>query len=514
MRRAAILFLSTVLASAAWGQGSITGTVLAPGGSGLAGCDLDFFDSVTGDEQTLVSGDLTGPGGVFLVTIPPGTYDMLVLPPLGTPILTKWVEGIVVASLTDLGTIPLDPGVFLSGTVSNFLNFPVGDADIDVEISATGESLTLQADKTAPTGSFQVVVPATTIDVGIDPEGALGPTLSPVEIRGLGVCADTDLGTISLGPGFFLTATVFGGFFPIEGADIDVKPAGGGPKLFTPGDNTDATGFVDVVVPPGTYDVEVGAPLAAKRVAKVVPNVLVAGTTSVGPVFLESGFYLMGTVTGPAGQPIEKVDLDVEDEATGLDVETPGDDTNALGLYKVVVPAGTYTLDFDPAPLSPFESDDFSNVVVTGDATFDATLGATSCVGPAHYGAGTPGSGGAAPTIETSNFARTGSSSFCLTVRSGLGGAFVVLAFGAAPASLPVLGGTLLVEPSFGFNTLHSILTGPSGAPCVGARVFPLPIPNDPALIGGTVYFQAATIDTGAPQDLALTDGLEVVVCD
>jgi hypothetical protein len=513
MRKSAILIACSVLAAPIWGQASVSGTVLAPGGAGLAGCDLDFFDSATGVAQTLVSGDITGAGGAFLVGIPPGTYDLLVLPPPGTPILPEWALGVAVSTLTDVGTIQLDPGVLLSGTLANFLNAPVGDADIDVEIAATGESVTLQGDTTEPTGFFEVAVPATRLHIFFDPEGALGPTLVPHQIRDLTLCADTSLGTVTLGPGFVLSASVFGGLLPIANADLDVRPAGGGPKLFTPGDNSDANGFVDVVVPAGTYEVSIGAPIAAKRVATVLPNVLVAGTTSLGPVLLPSGQYLMGTVTDSTGQPIPRVDLDVEDEATGEEVETPNDDTDAMGHFKIVVPAGTYTVEFDPAPLTPYESDDISNVTVTGDTTLDAVLPGTSCTLPAHYGTATPGTGGVAPTIETSNYPRIGTSSFRLIVRSGLGGAFGVLAFGAAPANLSLLGGTLLVDPTFGFNTLHTVLTGPSGAACVGSRSFPMPIPNSAVLVGGAVYFQAATVDPAAPEDIAFTDGLEVVVC-
>ena len=54
-------------------------------------------------------------------------------------------------------------------------------------------------------------------------------------------------------PGFLMTALVRGpGGAALENVDTDVLDSLTGAQLYTPGDNTDEFGLVDVVVPAGT----------------------------------------------------------------------------------------------------------------------------------------------------------------------------------------------------------------------------------------------------------------------
>jgi len=516
MRTVILVSFLLLAAPFARGQGFVSGTVLNPSGVGLAGCNLDFFFAGTGNEQGNVSGDFTAAGGVFLTTVPAGTYDMLVWPPTGFPARPKWVFGIVVTNLlvTNVPTIQLDPAYLLSGTVTNPTGFPVSGVNIDIEDAATGLDLLINGDNTGLTGTFLIAVPqGTTLNVLFKTSQAALPLLSPKAILGIKPCTNLNLGTIALAPGFLLSATVFANGFPLANADIDVRPAAGGPKLYTPGDNSSATGFVDVVVPAGTYNVEVDPPFGPAFVAQIVSNVVVAANVYLGTVTLPNGFLLTGTVTGPAGQPLAGVDIDVEIPLTGVELPTPNDDTNALGQYQVVVPAGTYTLDFDPPSFSPFQGVDFQNVLVSGNLTFNASLPASACTVPAHYGAGTTGTGGVVPTLATSDFARLGSTSFRVDLVDARGGAPVVLALGAAPISIPLLGGTVLVSPIPFLITTFAASSPPAGASCVGVASFPLPIPGDPALLGGAVFLQGLVVDPVGPFGFALTDGLQVVVC-
>jgi hypothetical protein len=512
-----VILLSFLLLAAplARGQGFVTGTVLDPSGVGLAGCNLDFFFAGSGSEQTNVSGDLTGAGGVFLATIPAGTYDMLAWPPAGFPARPEWTFGVVVANaaVTNVGTIQLDPAYLLSGTVTNSTGFPVSGVNIDVEDAATGEDLLISGDNTGLTGTFLIAVPVgTTLNVLFKPSTLIFPLLAPKGIFGLTPCVNTNLGTVALAPGFVLSATVFANGFPLANADIDVHPAGGGPKLYTPGDNSSALGLVDVVVPTGTYDVEFNPPIGPPFVSQVLAGVVVGGNLSLGVVTLPTGFFLTGTVTGPLGQPLAGVDIDVEVPLTGADIPTPNDNTNVLGQYQVVVPAGTYDVDFDPAPFAPVQGLENQNVVVAGNTTLNAMLPASTCTAPSHYGTPTPGTGGFAPTLETNDFARLGST-FRVDFVNVRGGTFGALALGAAPTSIPLLGGTLLVSPVPILLSFNASFTGPASVPCVGSASFPFPIPVQPVLVGGSVFFQGLAFDPAAPLGFAWTDGLQVVVC-
>jgi hypothetical protein len=76
----------------------------------------------------------------------------------------------------------------------------------------------------------------------------------------------------------------------------------------------------------------------------------------------------------------------------------------------------------------------------------------------------------------------------------------------AASAHLPLFGGVVLVDPG---AVLAAPLTGVTG----GAGVQVVPIPADPSLAGARVYAQAGQVDPGAPAGVALSNGLEIVVC-
>ena len=69
------------------------------------------------------------------------------------------------------------------------------------------------------------------------------------------------------------------------------------------------------------------------------------GFTSLAPAAT-----LTGRVVGPTGTPVSTVDIDVESAATGVALATPGDNTNARGVFSFTVPAGTYNI----ALLPPF----------------------------------------------------------------------------------------------------------------------------------------------------------------
>ena len=75
------------------------------------------------------------------------------------------------------------------------------------------------------------------------------------------------------------------------------------------------------------------------------------------------------------------------------------------------------------------------------------------------------------------------------------------------PAELPLFGGTLLVDPG-------AMLLVPVAADAAGEVVLPLPVPNDPALVGGTLYQQLALRDAGQPVGWAFSNRLAATFCD
>ncbi|MGH7149367.1 MAG: LVIVD repeat-containing protein [Planctomycetota bacterium] len=135
-----------------------------------------------------------------------------------------------------------------------------------------------------------------------------------------------------------------------------------------------------------------------------------------------------------------------------------------------------------------------------------------SCGVPRRYGAGTAGSGGFVPEIDwDGGHARVGNPTFRLEARRLLGGTFAALAIASAPASVPVLGITLLVSP---VPPPVLLLVPVAGAgPGAGTAALTLPIPNDPDLANGTGYAQWIALDPGGPQGFSASAGVEVTLC-
>ena len=75
------------------------------------------------------------------------------------------------------------------------------------------------------------------------------------------------------------------------------------------------------------------------------------------------------------------------------------------------------------------------------------------------------------------------------------------------PAAIPILGGTLLVQPPV--LTVALTLGGAAGQPGAGSGSVPLSLPNNQALIGLRLNFQAMFVDPGAGSGVSMTNGLE-----
>ncbi|HET6203663.1 MAG TPA: hypothetical protein VFI25_12785 [Planctomycetota bacterium] len=96
-----------------------------------------------------------------------------------------------------------------------------------------------------------------------------------------------------------------------------------------------------------------------------------------------------------------------------------------------------------------------------------------------------------------------GNAGFSLTVATNGPSAAGVVAAGLGSASLPNflgLGFTLLVDPA------QVLFVGSHGG------TIPLPIPNDPTLVGARVFFQSFHVDGGASAGIAATEGVEVTI--
>ncbi len=492
----------------------ITGQVVNASGVGIAGVNINADNLGSGGDPDLFN-DGTDALGFFSTTVTPGgTFDFLFIPPDGSGYAVKTLKDVTVAGTLNLGQVTLAVGATLTGQVRNTLGQPLAGINFDVMDQATGEIQYTSNDVTDAFGNFSFVAPMGSWDLSLQSTLATGAQMAP-QLLPQTLTGNVNLGVITMQAGFSLSGTVLKpNFAGVAGADIDVLDAGGN-QLYTPGDNTGATGFVDVIVPAGTFSIKICPPLANKLVTKLVTGVVVAGATGFGTVQLQAGQILSGTVTNLLGQPLANVDVDARFSLTGVDIPLCDDNTNAAGVYQVVVPnSNTIKVIFTPTYDVPYGSQTIASVVIT---TVNVVQNGVLPNCPFHtaYGAGLAGLGGFVPLLGSSGGApRLGNPNWAIHVSQGRGGATSFLIVGVAPTALPFKGGSLLVNIfSLPGLVLTLPLSGPAGVAGAGAFTLPAAVPPAPSGAGFTWYAQVVVKDAAAPIGYAMSNGMSVTWC-
>ncbi len=353
-------------------------------GQGVAGVNIDAKNLGGGGDPTLLN-DGTDANGFFHVTIPAGNYRIIFnppAPPASTDLITT-VEPVAVAGTFNMGNVSLTHGVSVSGQLRNPSAVGVPGVNIDV-IDSNGDNIDLLNDTSDATGNFNLAVPLGPIELRFDTTGVSGQTLAPKKMD-LNLSNNTSLGTVNLAQGFLLSAIVRGpGSIPIADCDLDVHESGSGIELYTPSDNSNASGFVDTLIPAGNFTFEFCPPFAQGLVAGLVGPQTVSGTTNLGIVNLVSGVVLSGTIRDYLNTPVVGADVDISLSSTGAKVPTCADNSGAGGAYQIIVPTGTFTVRFSPPNGSPLGSDFDYNVVISGNTVRNGVLPqghATFCYG-------------------------------------------------------------------------------------------------------------------------------------
>lgn len=514
IRAAALPFALLCAAPAAFAQTFATGTAVDVNNVGIVGADLDFFHQDGKESNTRNDG--TGAGGAFNTEVRdgPDLYDVAINPPYGAALLPARIEDVFIVGTTNLGTITLPPGNLVEGRAIDSTGVPVVGAKVKVFDSATGDNVFIPHALTDALGEFKFALPAGTYDVAIDPTLLLGPLMAPAQRLDVVVNAGVQLGDLTLPAGYLLSATCKLGAAPIVGLDIDVIDSATHEKLYTPGDSTDALGFVDVVIPAGTFDLRFEPQLVQKIVAQELPAVVVTGNKPLGTISFISGSYLSGTVTDAGtGAPITNVDIDVIDPVSGTQFFLGSDNTDAAGFYKVVVPGGTWDVDFEANLPVDYAAKIVAGVVVAGDTTLNTTL--APCPAGVHYGSAVAGSGGFVPTVASvGDPLRLGATAVDLRISDALGGSLCFFTLGTSDASIPFKAGALLVDPGAAFYVMVALpLSGPAGVPGAGSFDVVDEIPDDATLEGVHLYVQVIVADPGAAKKVAMSDGLDLVIC-
>lgn len=370
-----MLTLILGLTGQAWGQclptsWVVTGTVLDGNGVGIQGVDIDVVDPFTGLPLTVSQGLTLADGSFTLIiceVIPSGFYDFLFQTSPTMPYFDLLLQTINLTGNTDLGSVVLDDASVASGRVIGDAGQPYAQVDLDFFDPVTGQETIFSGDFTDGDGFFSIKVISDFWDVRF----TQGPTTSPVALvprllQDVAVFANVDLGDVVLHDGQNFSGVIQNSSgAPVSGADIDVVDPVTDEKFLTPGDNSNSAGVFEVLVPAGSWELEVDPPQGSGLVSALFPIAVPVGGVDIGVVTLAAGFPVSGTVVDVDGDVIADTDLDFFIAATGVEIPTAHDNANSSGVFSVQVEPDTYDIAFRPRFVSGAAPLVIDSVVVT-----------------------------------------------------------------------------------------------------------------------------------------------------
>ncbi len=354
----------------AYAQFSISGTVTDPGLTPVPNVDI-FLYTAQGDPIGIPP-TITDASGFYTITgLPSGTYGVGFEPSTASGLLVHYEPNVVVTSNVTLD-VTLQQGYFLTGFVTDTFGVGIPDIDLNVYDQASGNKLVTPGDNTDATGFYEVVIPLGTFRLRW--RAVNGEKLVPVELENITVNGDTSV-SISMLPGFFVSGTVVDNLGqPVFDADLDFEDAITGQLIATPGDNTDVFGYYSAIIPAGFMNINVEPKVADKLVADEKYAVPISNDTVIN-FTLQAGVYVSGTVSAAnGGAAVGGADIDVWDAVTHVKLTTPGDNTDALGQYLMVVPAGLLNIGYQPPVATLLAPIVLNNVNVVNDTIIDVTV--------------------------------------------------------------------------------------------------------------------------------------------
>lgn len=261
----------------------------------------------------------------------------------------------------------------ISGTVRNPLAQPVAGVDILLN-DDNGNPIGIPPTVTGPAGTYSITgLPNGRYEVIFEP-----PTLARLvatSVPNIDVNNNDPVVDVTLQAGFLLSGFVRDSLgAPLADIDLQVEYQATNDPIITPGDNTDITGYYDVVVPAADLTVRWRTVLpTAPPYIDVTMDLTITGDTTID-VTMILGVFVSGTVRKTGGVSVANANLDFVVSATGVKLDTPGDVTDVTGFYRVHVPRQHYDIRVKPDPLQRLAAVEETGVAVSADMVKNFTL--------------------------------------------------------------------------------------------------------------------------------------------
>lgn len=354
----------------------ITGTVVGSGGFNPAGGNLNAYDFV--GTKLFTPNDAISATGTFAITVPLGYNIIRAVPPVGSPLIpAEWKYTNVTGPITLPTTTMLRGYPMTMTVVDDVSGVPINGITIQVTDAITGALISQVNDVTNAFGAASLLVPFSVLDLFLDP--STGDAHMPTMLYGLiSTPGPNALGQVRIKRAVTVSGGLLGPAGGVANADMDAYTPDGF-KMFTPKDNTSATGLFSVRVPAGSTRFTAQPPIASGLVGADIGYVNVAALTPIPNLTTQAGNLITGTVTGPNG-PEANANLNVYDMATGTLQIVTGDHTDAAGNYSMVLPNGNWRILVSSAPGSQGKPYVCDNVLVAGPMIQNFVLPAKTMV--------------------------------------------------------------------------------------------------------------------------------------
>ena len=346
----------------------VTGTVLTPSLTAAANVDLKWVNVAT-DHHTFLTKTLTDAAGQYAVRVPSGTWKIDFRPAAGST-FGDAVRASLVVGASDISGLSdvLKTGFAVTGTVrTKSGNLKLSNVDVSFYDKCTGLLVATSHDNTDINGIFSVIMPAGEYTFTIDPPACDG--LESSHVGTALITGPSNLGTFALGTGVLVTGLVLApNGQPLGGAKLkfyDIT-AVGNPRQGATHDRTDATGHFSLLVPSGTYDVNVEPPPGVNCLVYHLPALLVGPSgANVGTLQTASGIAVSGHIQGPGAVPTLNVNINLTEHFTRANQRLSNDNSDASGDFTVYAQPGVYDIHYDTPACDGLASGQQDSVTIT-----------------------------------------------------------------------------------------------------------------------------------------------------
>lgn len=359
-----LLLLVGSIANSAVCQSTVTGRVIDAAGTGIpsvrveiAALNIFSISNATGGFTLL---NVTNRGhDIDFITF--GNYAPLQM------------RNIRIQASVNLGNITLAPGALISGTALGSGGFSSTGGNLNA-YDLAGNKLFTPNDTINATGQFAITVPFGYNQIRALPP--VGSPLMPLEWIQTNVVGPIQLPVTIMPRGYPVSATIIDAVSGVPLANFkavttDALTGQVYPQITS---TSNVFGAINLTLPLSICDLELTPPATAGSMPTVLKGLITVANTALGQIRIKRAVFASGSLTSSIGA-VAGADIDAI-TPDGYKMYTPGDNTNAAGVFSIRVPAGTTKITAQPSSASGLCGTDFGTQTLAANGSFGVAVAA------------------------------------------------------------------------------------------------------------------------------------------